>query len=87
MMQEYFIVYFFIINLMLFTLMLVDKLKAKHHKHRISESTLWMIAILGGAFGGMMAMHIFKHKNRKTKFIIGFPSLLVLHLVLSLLLI
>jgi len=87
MMQEFFIVYFFIINLMLFTLMLVDKLKAKHHTRRISESTLWMIAILGGAFGGMMGMHIFKHKNRKTKFIIGFPGLLILHLVLSLLLI
>ncbi|MFV0289086.1 MAG: DUF1294 domain-containing protein [Mycoplasmatales bacterium] len=62
------IIYILLINLLSFLIYLVDKIKAKRNKQRISEQTLLSLAIIGGCYGAIFAMNIFKHKINKQKF-------------------
>lgn len=75
------------INLLLLIMMGADKIRAKQHRWRISERMLFVIAALGGSLGGLLGMLIFRHKTKHLVFEIGFPLLLVLHIVILLLLI
>ncbi len=38
--------------------------------------------MIGGSLGSILAMIAFHHKNRKPKFLIGFPVIFVLQVVL-----
>jgi len=67
-------------NLVAFAVMGVDKRRAKRGTWRISEKTLFLPAVLGGALGGMLGMKVFRHKTRHWYFRFGFPLLLVLQL-------
>ena len=60
--------YLISINLISFILMFVDKRKAIHNKYRIKESTLLFTSLLGGCFGTLLGMYLFRHKTRKLKF-------------------
>lgn len=71
--MKYFIIYFIIINIIAVIVTIVDKLKAKHHKWRISEVTLLTISALGGSVGMYITMLIVRHKTRKLKFMLGIP--------------
>ena len=42
------------------------------------EATLFLLAILGGALGGVLGMQIFRHKTKHMHFVLGFPLLLLL---------
>lgn len=66
-------------NLVVFFMMGIDKWKAKHDKHRISEKTLLLSCFLMGAAGGGAGMLIFHHKTRKRKFQILVPLSLVIN--------
>ena len=70
-------------NLTAFVLMGLDKWKAQRGAWRISEKTLFLAALLGGALGGTAGMHLFHHKTRHWYFRFGFPALLVLQLLLA----
>ena len=48
--------YLLIINALGFLLMLVDKWKAKKNRWRVRESTLLLIAALGGSVGSLAGM-------------------------------
>lgn len=50
-MLEYFFYYIVLVNVLGLYIMYADKKKAKKHEYRISERTLWLIAVLGGAIG------------------------------------
>ena len=56
--------YFLIINLFSFTLMGLDKHKAIKQRYRISELSFFMLAVLGGSVGILLAMMIFHHKTK-----------------------
>ena len=71
-------VYLIIVNLAAFLLMGVDKQKARHHAWRISESTLFTTALIGGS--------IFRHKTRHPAFVIGMPLILLVQLAFVVLL-
>ncbi len=71
--------YFLIVNLWGFVQMFIDKKKAERSHWRISEFTLFIPAILGGALGCLLGMHLFHHKTKHLKFMIGMPLLLFLH--------
>lgn len=71
-----------IINIMEFILMKIDKEKAKKNQYRISEHTLFYVAILGGALGGTFGMYHFRHKNQKWYFKYGFPLIFLLQILL-----
>lgn len=70
------------INIAAFTLMGVDKNKAKKHQYRIRERTLWLAAIFGGAVGATIGMYFFRHKTRHLQFKIGFPILAIIDVIL-----
>ena len=72
--MSYFFLYLAAINVITFAAMGIDKAKARAGKWRIAESTLFALAALGGALGGMLGMRAFHHK----KFRFGFPALLCL---------
>lgn len=76
------IVYVFIINLLAFVTMGVDKKRARRHEYRISEQTLWMLAIIGGGTGAFLGMKHFHHKTKHQAFRLGFPLLMAIQLVL-----
>ncbi|MBQ9990529.1 MAG: DUF1294 domain-containing protein [Lachnospiraceae bacterium] len=78
--------YLMLMNLLGLLSMLIDKKKARKRAFRIPESTLFMIAILGGSLGSLIGVHLFHHKTRHRSFTIGLPVLLVLQLLLLLLL-
>ena len=61
----------------------LDKWKARRDAWRIPEKTLFLAALLGGALGGTVGMHLFHHKTRHWYFRFGFPVLLILQLLLS----
>lgn len=74
--------YVVIVNLWAFTAMGIDKSKAKKHAWRISEKALFLPVILGGAPGGIIGMHFFRHKTRHWYFRFGFPAIFLAELIL-----
>ena len=68
--------YLLIINAAGFLLMLVDKWKAKKNRWRIRESTLLLVAALGGSVGSLAGMYLFRHKTLHLKFTVGIPLIL-----------
>lgn len=77
-------IYLFIVNVCAFLMMGIDKRKAKKGAWRIPEKNLFLMALLGGAFGGTMGMKVFHHKTRHWYFRFGFPLLLILNVALLL---
>lgn len=77
------LVWLAVINLIAFALMGLDKWKARRDAWRIPEKTLFLAALLGGALGGTVGMHLFHHKTRHWYFRFGFPVLLILQLLLA----
>lgn len=75
------IIYLVIVNVLTFVIYGIDKNKAKHHKWRIPEHTLIMLAVLGGGIGALCGMRIFHHKTKKPKFFIGVPIITMLWIV------
>lgn len=74
-----FIVYLFLISIISFLMMAIDKRKAKNKKHRISESALLGVSLIGGAVGILIGMIVYRHKTSKKKFNIGIPILYILN--------
>ena len=68
--------YLLLINAAGFLLMLVDKWKAKKNRWRIRESTLLLVAALGGSVGSLAGMYLFRHKTQHLKFTLGIPLIL-----------
>lgn len=60
----------------------IDKYNAIHGFHRISEATLMLFGLCGGALFMFAVMKLIRHKTRKPKFMISFPLFAVLHIVL-----
>ena len=71
------------VNLVSFTLYGLDKLKAKKGLWRIRESTLLLIALLGGSVGALLGMEVFRHKTKHWQFKVLVPVFLVLHIALA----
>nr|WP_106780345.1 DUF1294 domain-containing protein [Lysinibacillus timonensis] len=69
-------------SMILLVLMGIDKSKAKKREWRISERTLFTIAIFGGACGGVLGMYLFRHKTKHNSFAFGFPLLAAIQLFL-----
>lgn len=72
--------YLLLVNLAAFGLMGADKRRARRGAWRISERTLFLPAVLGGALGGTLGMRVFHHKTKHWYFRFGFPALLAVQL-------
>ena len=77
-------VYLFLINLIGFLSMLIDKRRARKNGWRIRERTLFLLAILGGSIGSLSGMYVFRHKTRHWYFVLGMPLILILQAALTL---
>jgi len=75
-------IYLVIINIVAFIVMGIDKKRAKKGLYRISELTLWVQALMGGAIGSTVAMYFFRHKTRHLNFKIGFPFIVIMQITI-----
>ena len=75
--------YLTVINLTGFAVMGIDKRKAVRHLWRVRESTLFLIALLGGSVGSILGMRRVRHKTRHWYFVYGMPAILVLQILLA----
>ena len=75
------LIYLLVINLITFLAMYIDKRRAKWGKWRIKESTLFTLVLLGGGIGGIVGMRVLRHKTKKTRFVIGFPAILIIEII------
>lgn len=73
-------VYMIFINILAFTIMGIDKKKARNGEYRISERTLWIVAVIGGGTGAYLGMKQFRHKTKHASFKWGLPVLMVIQL-------
>ena len=85
-MNKLLIAYLLLINALGFGLMLLDKWKAKKNRWRIRESTLMLVAALGGSVGSLLGMYAVRHKTKHLKFTLGIPLILVAQGLLTVLL-
>ena len=81
-MTKLILLYLLIVNALGFLLMLVDKRKAQKNLWRIPESTLLLMAAIGGSIGSIAGMYKFRHKTKHWQFVIGMPAILILQLAL-----
>jgi uncharacterized membrane protein YsdA (DUF1294 family) len=79
-MYKYILIYFLIINLFGIIINCADKIKAKHNKWRIRESTLWITGLIGGATGSYLTMKIIRHKTKHKNFMIIMPLLMIIQI-------
>lgn len=84
---SYIALYLGTVNLIGFALMGIDKRKARKRAWRIPESTLFVIALVGGSLGTTIGMHLFRHKTRHWYFLYGMPAILLLQIGIVVLLI
>ena len=62
-----------------------DKSRAKKHKRRIPEKTLFITAALGGAAAMYMTMQAVRHKTKHKRFMIGLPLIISAQIALLIL--
>lgn len=75
--MKYLYIWLTVINIITFAVFGIDKKKAIDGKFRIKELTLFVLSLLGGSLGGLIAMHTFHHKTRKWYFKFGIPLILI----------
>lgn len=75
-----FLGYLGVLNLTAAAVTAADKYKARRHRWRIPEATLWLIAALGGSPAMYLTMLAIHHKTRKKRFMIGIPLILLLQI-------
>ena len=81
--RQYLPILLAVMSVFLFALMGLDKSKARRGAWRVSEKTLFVIALLGGAVGGTLGMFLFHHKTKHWYFRLGFPLLAAAQLALA----
>lgn len=76
--MQYFLYYILILNILAYLIMLIDKLKSIYKWWRISEKTLWILAIFGGVFGIWIGMSWpMYHKAGKREFRLWIPIIAI----------
>lgn len=78
---SYILSYLGVINFIGLVIMGIDKLKAKKRAWRVPESTLFVIALIGGSLGTTLGMFLFRHKTRHWYFRYGMPAILIIQIV------
>lgn len=81
-MDKIFFVYIFIISLVTIILTVYDKIAARKRHFRISEATLILCGVFGGAVAELVTMLIIRHKTRHVKFMLGLPLIILAQAVL-----
>ncbi|MEM9065125.1 MAG: DUF1294 domain-containing protein [Planctomycetota bacterium] len=67
------------ISVVLFALYGLDKRAAVRHRDRIRERTLHLWSLAGGWPGALAGQAVFRHKRRKTRFMVRFWLTVLCH--------
>ncbi|MBR5973204.1 MAG: DUF1294 domain-containing protein [Paludibacteraceae bacterium] len=81
--MKYLFIYLIIINIITFIVYAWDKRKAKKGAWRTPESTLLLLAAVGGSVGALLAMYMLRHKTNHKKFFLGVPAILITQLAIA----
>jgi len=79
----YIAIYLAAISLLAVILTVRDKRAARKSKWRVRESTLLLIAALGGSVAMLLTMQGIRHKTKHKKFMLGIPVIIVLQVALA----
>ena len=74
--------YLIVITVVTFFVYGIDKWKAKQGSWRISETTLLILAVIGGSIGALLGMKVWHHKTMHKKFRYGLPLILIIQIIL-----
>lgn len=74
--------YFLGISLWGVILVLQDKRASRRGSWRIKESTLLLVAALGGSVAMFITMRRVRHKTKHIKFMVGIPVMIILQAVI-----
>ena len=66
------------VNVITFVVCGIDKLKAKKGKWRVPETTLLLLAIVGGSVGAWCGVKVWHHKTMHAKFKYGIPLIIAM---------
>ncbi|KKW42089.1 MAG: hypothetical protein UY92_C0010G0005 [Candidatus Magasanikbacteria bacterium GW2011_GWA2_56_11] len=76
--------YLLVINLMTFFYFIYDKSQSVRGGRRVSERTLWLLALFGGSLGALLSMHLTRHKTKKLSFQAGLALIIALQIIILL---
>ena len=79
-----FLPYLMIVNVLSFIVYGMDKHKAKKGKWRISETSLLLLALMGGSVGAWAGIRVWHHKTLHKKFKYGIPFIFFTQVVMVL---
>ena len=80
-------IYLMIISIIAVIMTVSDKTKARKHKRRIPEKTLFLTAALGGSAAMYLTMLTIRHKTKHKRFMIGLPLIIILQIVIVIIII
>ena len=75
------VLYLALISLFTAVITAADKIKAKKGAFRVPESTLIILALLGGSVAEYAVMRLIRHKTLHKKFMLGLPLIIILQLI------
>jgi len=78
---QYIWIYFAVISLLAVILTMRDKSAAKKRQWRTRESTLLIVAALGGSAAMLLTMLAIRHKTKHAKFMVGIPVIIAVQIV------
>ena len=73
-------IYLAVISLLAIILTMRDKRAAQKKKWRVRESTLLLVAALGGSVAMLLTMQVIRHKTKHAKFMAGIPIIIALQI-------
>ena len=80
-MTQLVVTFLLVINIVAFFAFGTDKWKAKKGKWRIPESTLMLLALVGGSIGAWCGMRVWHHKTMHAKFRYGLPAIFIAQVI------
>lgn len=78
MILQFILGYLSAINVIAFIVYGIDKNRAQRQQWRIPETTLLVLAAIGGAGGALLGMLVFRHKTKHPRFKILVPRFLLI---------
>lgn len=72
-----------VVNATAFVLFMLDKLLASERMRRVPESTLLLVALIGGSAGAIAGQQYWRHKTRKEPFRTTLFGIAVVHVMFA----
>jgi uncharacterized membrane protein YsdA (DUF1294 family) len=76
------LIYLIIVNIAAFAIMGTDKHKAQRNKWRVSETSIFILGLIGGGTGIFLGMRFFRHKTKHLKFTLGIPVIVIINIIM-----